>query len=235
MRGHRICSPTSSSGGVVRVPGVPDYWNHNTHYHRIVLDAVPGSCETALDVGCGDGLLARKLAARVRRVTGIDRAQEMIRVAQAQSLNVTFIEGDFLEYAIPVDAFDFVCSVATAHHMDFDAAVMKMVEVLKPGGTLVIISVARDKAPVDYLRGLPAIPANLVLRLLKPKGDGPNSPIVDPSMTWSDTVHAADHRQAARDRAARHRRRNPADGQAVVHQRGRHPTRHRPYSAGGGP
>ncbi|MBT2225388.1 AMP-binding protein [Nonomuraea sp. NEAU-A123] len=39
-------------------------WNHNVHYQRLVLDAIPDGCEHALDVGCGDGLLAAELASR---------------------------------------------------------------------------------------------------------------------------------------------------------------------------
>jgi 2-polyprenyl-3-methyl-5-hydroxy-6-metoxy-1,4-benzoquinol methylase len=46
-----------------------DYWNHNTHYHDIVLRNVPRGCGEALDVGCGDGLLARRLAPRAAHVT----------------------------------------------------------------------------------------------------------------------------------------------------------------------
>ena len=40
------------------------YWNHNVHHHPAVLAAVPDGCRTALDAGCGDGLLTRKPAAR---------------------------------------------------------------------------------------------------------------------------------------------------------------------------
>ena len=40
------------------------YWNHNVHYQPVILNAVPPGCRTALDVGCGDGLLASRLAAR---------------------------------------------------------------------------------------------------------------------------------------------------------------------------
>jgi hypothetical protein len=29
-------------------------WNHNIHYHRLVLAAVPPGSRTALDVGCGE-------------------------------------------------------------------------------------------------------------------------------------------------------------------------------------
>jgi hypothetical protein len=31
------------------------YWNHNVHYQPVILNAVPPGCDTALDVGCGDG------------------------------------------------------------------------------------------------------------------------------------------------------------------------------------
>jgi hypothetical protein len=46
-----------------------DYWNHNVHYQRVIQDAVPERCGAAVDVGCGDGLLACKLAARCAAVT----------------------------------------------------------------------------------------------------------------------------------------------------------------------
>ena len=34
------------------------YWNHNVHYQPVILRAVPPGCGAALEVGCGDGLLA---------------------------------------------------------------------------------------------------------------------------------------------------------------------------------
>jgi 2-polyprenyl-3-methyl-5-hydroxy-6-metoxy-1,4-benzoquinol methylase len=50
-----------------------DYWNHNVHYQPVILGAVPSGCGPALDVGCGDGMLAGRLAERCADVTGIDR------------------------------------------------------------------------------------------------------------------------------------------------------------------
>lgn len=38
----------------------PTPWNHNLHDHHLVLNEAAG-CATALDAGCGDGLLARDL------------------------------------------------------------------------------------------------------------------------------------------------------------------------------
>ncbi len=37
----------------------PQRWNHNIQYHRLVLAAVPPGCQRVLDVGCGEGMLAR--------------------------------------------------------------------------------------------------------------------------------------------------------------------------------
>ncbi|MFI7421548.1 hypothetical protein [Nonomuraea sp. NPDC049684] len=38
---------------------MPDpYWNHNVHYQRLVLSLIPPGSARALDVGCGDGLMA---------------------------------------------------------------------------------------------------------------------------------------------------------------------------------
>ena len=49
------------------------YWNHNVHYQPVILRGVPADCTRALEVGCGDGLLARRLAERCAEVTAIDR------------------------------------------------------------------------------------------------------------------------------------------------------------------
>ena len=59
----------------------PEPWNHNIHYHRVVLAAAPGSCRRALDVGCGEGLLTRRLRARSEVVVGLDRDRRSIALA----------------------------------------------------------------------------------------------------------------------------------------------------------
>jgi hypothetical protein len=33
-------------------------WNHNNHYHDLLLKAVPYGCQRALDVGCGLGFIS---------------------------------------------------------------------------------------------------------------------------------------------------------------------------------
>ena len=86
------------------------YWNHNVHYQPVILNAVPPGCQTALDVGCGDGLLVARLAERCASVTGIDRDPRMIATARAQQARarITFVEADFLDYPFAKESFDFV-------------------------------------------------------------------------------------------------------------------------------
>jgi 2-polyprenyl-3-methyl-5-hydroxy-6-metoxy-1,4-benzoquinol methylase len=62
-----------------------DYWNHNVHYQPVILDAVPPGCKSALDIGCGDGMLACKLATRSATVTGIDADARMITLARERA------------------------------------------------------------------------------------------------------------------------------------------------------
>ncbi|MEV6839922.1 class I SAM-dependent methyltransferase [Streptomyces sp. NPDC051133] len=172
------------------------YWNHNVHYHRAVLAAVPDGCRTALDVGCGDGLLARKLAARVQRVTGVDRSPEMIRQARAhRSGDVTFVEADYLDRgALPAAGYDFVSAVAVVHHARFEDAIAGLTRLVAPGGRLVVVGLAHNQTPTDWLIsgcGLPA--SKLHARLRGGKGGPAGMPVEDSPMPWGEVRAAARH------------------------------------------
>jgi SAM-dependent methyltransferase len=135
-------------------------WNHNIHYHPLILAAVPAGCSRALDVGCGEGMLARELAQSVPHVTAIDVDEPSLRLGRAQgpARRVEYLAGDFVGY--PFDSsFDFIASVAALHHMDMRQALTRMRELLRPGGTLAIVGLARSRYPAD----LPAEAAGLVL------------------------------------------------------------------------
>ncbi len=169
------------------------YWNHNVHYQPVILGAVPPRCGLALDVGCGDGMLACRLAERCTEVTGIDRDDRIIALARAQAQaqaqdrahegHVTFVAADFLAYPLPEASFDFVCANTSLHHMDFAAALTKMVRVLRPGGNLAIIGLAKIGSLVDLVPEVPAAPVNLFYRAVYHEGNS-GAPVKDPDMTW---------------------------------------------------
>ena len=170
----------------------PGYWNHNVHYQPVILNAVPPGCQTALDVGCGDGLLAARLAERCAEVTGIDRNPRMIATARAQHTRarITFIEADFLTHPFADESFDFVCANTSLHHMDFTAALTTMARLLRPGGRLAVVGLAADKSIGDILAAAPAIPVNLFYRAIYHQAES-GAPIIYPDHSWHQARTAA--------------------------------------------
>ncbi|MET8075436.1 class I SAM-dependent methyltransferase [Streptomyces sp. NPDC005303] len=170
------------------------YWNHNVHYHPLVLDAVPDGCREALDVGCGDGLLARKLARKAASVTGVDRSPEMIRQARAATPgNITFLEADYLdETALPEGVYDFVSAVAVVHHAPFEDAVGGLVRLLAPGGRLVIVGLAYNETVMDRVISGCGLPVSLLMRRLRGGKRAPaGMPIEGSAMHWGEVRLAA--------------------------------------------
>jgi SAM-dependent methyltransferase len=144
-------------------------WNHNIHYHRLILAAVPDGCQRALDVGCGEGFLARQLRRVVPHVTAIDLHQPSIRLARQHdpASDVDYLVGDFLAYPFPPASFDLVVSVAALHHMDAAVALQRMRELLRPGGRLAVVGLARSRYPADLLWDAAAVIGSRAHRVTK--------------------------------------------------------------------
>ncbi|MGU3291806.1 class I SAM-dependent methyltransferase [Williamsia sp. M5A3_1d] len=133
-------------------------WNHNIHYHRLILDAVPAGAQTALDIGTGNGLLAAELAGRVPSVTGIDLDEPVLASARRESNAVTWVSGDVMTHPFEPESFDLVASIATLHHIpDVDAALARCAELTAPGGVVAIVGLGRTSRPREmalHLAGL---------------------------------------------------------------------------------
>jgi SAM-dependent methyltransferase len=145
----------------------PERWTHNGHYHQVILDAIPAGCATALDVGCGTGALTRRLRAAGLRVTGLDRDEPCIRVARSHpgAAGIGYLVGDIGRAPLQPGSFDLVTSVAMLHHMDAELALKRMSGLLRPGGTLAIVGLARDRTPADFGWAVPAFFGTLLHRL----------------------------------------------------------------------
>ncbi|WP_020578470.1 class I SAM-dependent methyltransferase [Actinopolymorpha alba] len=144
----------------------PDF-NHNDFYHRYLLRQVPRQCDRALDIGCGTGLFARRLAQRAQTVEAIDRAPEVIAQARALSHdtpNVRYAEADLADYDLGTARYDFISGLASVHHMPFAETITKLRDALTPGGVLAILGLCRYATRADYLPDLVAAPANLAAK-----------------------------------------------------------------------
>lgn len=144
-------------------------WNHNIHYHPLILSAVPPGSDRALDVGCGDGLLARELARVVPHVVAIDvDAPVLARARQGDAgAGVEYLHGDFLGYPFEPESFDVVTSIAALHHMDLVLALTRMRDLLRPGGTLALAGLARTRHAADLAVDVAAVAVNLAFRVRK--------------------------------------------------------------------
>lgn len=119
-------------------------WNINIHYQRPLVEEIPESARTALDVGCGEGLLARTLAERGLDVTGVDEDADSIRRARAQdTTRIAYIEADIFEADLPHESFDVVTAVACLHHMDLEKGLERFKELVAPGGTVLVVGLAK--------------------------------------------------------------------------------------------
>jgi len=123
-------------------------WDHNAFYHRCLLRQLPRGCARALDVGCGAGSFAAKLARRVEQVDAMDQSPTMIDAAKiVVPDNVSCLTGDFLRHELAEESYDAVFSISALHHMPLADALPRMAAALRPGGVLAAIALPRADLP----------------------------------------------------------------------------------------
>jgi SAM-dependent methyltransferase len=95
-----------------------------------------------LDVGCGTGTLAARLAAAGYEMTGVDPSEGMLNVMRSRHPVIEAARGDGTCLPFGDDQFDFVYCVAVMHHIAEPDAVRQtlaeMVRVTRPGGRILI-------------------------------------------------------------------------------------------------
>lgn len=148
-------------------------WSHNDHYHGWVLRQLPrpGSKLSCLDVGCGTGNLARRLAPHVRRVRGIDVDERSVATAVELSSgvdNVSFDVGDV--GVVSGERFDLITLVAVLHHLPLEPTLTRLRALLAPGGRLLVVGCYRAETATDRAVALTAVLANPAIGVLKTRG-----------------------------------------------------------------
>ena len=108
---------------------------------------VPGM--QVLDVGCGSGCVTQTIATLIGEgsVTGVDSNRLLLQearrsLAHTSLSNVTFVEADVYDLALPDESYDFVYARLLFQHLrDPKKALQSLRRVLKPGGTVCIMDV----------------------------------------------------------------------------------------------
>jgi len=94
-----------------------------------------------VDIACGGGLLAPHVAHLGHRHVGVDLSRTAVQVARAHGVQV--VRGDAQRLPLPDAVADVVVAGEVLEHVpDLAAAVREACRVLRPGGTLVVDTIA---------------------------------------------------------------------------------------------
>jgi SAM-dependent methyltransferase len=181
-------------------------WNHNEHFHGWILRNLPARRRTAIDIGCGKGVLAGKLATRFAQVTGIDRNEGMTAAASARLRDfpqVSIERGDFADFspAAGDGGADLITMVAVLHHLDLDDTLARIPRLVAPGGRLLVVGLARADSLADLAFDVVSGAANPVMGMIKhpqpvrlPQptlDEQPVVPMMDPATSLVEIAKAA--------------------------------------------
>jgi SAM-dependent methyltransferase len=181
-------------------------WNHNEHFHGWILRNLPARRSIAVDIGCGKGVLAGKLATQFAHVTGIDRNVGMAAAASSRLRGfpqVNIQRCDFADFSSTAGdgGADLITMVAVLHHMDLDDALARIPRLAAPGGRLLVVGIARPDSPADLAFDVISAAANPVIGMIKhpqpirPPERTPDAqpvvPMMDPTTTFAEIAKAA--------------------------------------------
>jgi ubiquinone/menaquinone biosynthesis C-methylase UbiE len=95
-----------------------------------------GTGKDVLEVGCGTGLVLRRIADFARRAQGVDLSPGMLEKARARGLQVSECSATELPFAD--ESFDVTCSFKVlAHVPEIERALSEMVRVTRTGGFVI--------------------------------------------------------------------------------------------------
>lgn len=123
----------------VRTPGHDSY----DRFHRdLFLPLLPPPGKLTLDVGCGEGRVARDLVSLGHRVECVDASETMVRLAREAMPSVPVHQADAAALPFPDASADLVVMFMSIQDVDdYQAAIREAARVLTPNGRLAIATV----------------------------------------------------------------------------------------------
>lgn len=128
---------------------VDAYTKYRRDYPDSVYDLIYSFCSNTdaqvLDVGCGTGIVTKRLASHFKHVTGTDKEEGMLAVARSTNsgsagaeMSITFLNTAVETMPFDAGIFDLVTAASAYHWFDYSAAGKEIHRVLKPNGKLCV-------------------------------------------------------------------------------------------------
>ncbi|HYB25820.1 MAG TPA: class I SAM-dependent methyltransferase [Solirubrobacteraceae bacterium] len=114
------------------------------HYLRKRTAFVLAHCPRGdgLDVGCGTGVLAERLAGAGYQMVGVDPSAGMLEILESRTPLVRPVHASGTSLPFDDDSFDLVLTVAVMHHIadpeDVRQTLAEMIRVVKPSGRVLV-------------------------------------------------------------------------------------------------
>ncbi|MFA6208464.1 MAG: class I SAM-dependent methyltransferase [Candidatus Obscuribacterales bacterium] len=123
-------------------------------HHAAVMDMVNSmKPQTFIEIGTGDGGLAKKLMDKGLSGIGVEQSKEAVAIADANLRQeivdgrFTLIEADFMHASLTLPPTDLCISLMVMEHLEDDSAFLnKLISLVRPGGHIIVAVPAR----MDY-------------------------------------------------------------------------------------
>lgn len=158
-------------------------WNHNSHYYPQIAAVVPQGATRVVDVGCGDGTLARYLARGGTTVLGVDPDE---RALPSDEGTVRFVRGVAEDLPCESRSVDALTMVMVLHHVDHTRALAEVRRVLRLGGVAAVLGYGRAGGPSDLAAEVRDVLAHRWHVRGKTRWE-PSVAVADPDLTWVES------------------------------------------------
>ena len=118
-----------------RTPGHDAYWDYSPAFFSLV----PPAERATLEIGCGEGRVARDLSDRGHRVTAVDSSPTLLAAARAAEPANEYVLADAAALPFSAETFDLVVAYNSLMDIeDMPGAVREAARVLRPDGRFCI-------------------------------------------------------------------------------------------------
>jgi SAM-dependent methyltransferase len=126
---------------------------------QLLAGLLPDAPRTVLDVGCGTGEIARRLAPLVARVDAVDASAPMLAAGRSapggDAPNLVWMLSRVEDAPLEAAAYGLVTAGESLHWLEWDAVMPRFAQALAPGGMLAIVGRDWDGPPPLRVRLLP--------------------------------------------------------------------------------